>query len=371
MSLVIGVPRESATGETRVAMTPQVLKKLKKLGLEVQIEKGAGDGASIPDSLYSQEGAQLVSREEAWSAQIVLKIQPPSADEINLLKTGSLLVALLAPYDPNGPIAGLVSKKVDALALELIPRTSRAQSMDVLSSQAGIAGYRAVLEAAVRYPRFFPMMMTSAGMAKPAKSIVLGAGVAGLQAIATLKKLGTQVEAYDVRPEVKEQIESLGAKFIDLDIGESGSGQGGYAKELSAEAKAKQQALLTEKLKAADVIVTTANIPGKKAPTLVSEEAVKGMRPGSVIIDMAAPTGGNCPLTEPGKIAVKHGVTLVGILNYPALTPFDASQFFAGNMFHLLSILTKKDGDKATLHLNFEDDIIEAACVSHQGQKRK
>ena len=371
MSLVVGVPRESFPGETRVAMTPQIVKKIKKMGLEVRIESGAGASASIPDSLYTQEGALIVAKEDAWKGAIVLKIQPPTENEIALLPSGTLFISLLAPYDPSGPIQSLVGRKVDAIALELIPRTSRAQSMDVLSSQAGIAGYRAALEAATNYPRFFPMMMTSAGMAKPAKSIVLGAGVAGLQAIATLRKLGTQVEAYDVRPEVKEQIESLGAKFISLDIGESGSGQGGYAKELSADSKAKQQALLTEKLKGADVIITTANVPGRKAPTLITAEAVKGMRAGSVIIDMAAPTGGNCALTEPGKIVVKNGVTLVGLTNYPALMPFDSSQFFAGNMAHLLAILIQKDNNNVSLNLNFEDDIIEAACVSHQGQKRK
>lgn len=371
MSIRIGVPKESVAGETRVALTPLTVKKLKKLGVQVAIESGAGLSASIPDAAYVAEGAEIVDRASAFKCKIVAKVQAPSDDEIGLLEPGSLYISHLTPYVQDGPISKLVARRVDAIALELIPRTSRAQSMDVLSSQAGIAGYRACVEAAAHYPRFFPMMMTSAGSAKAAKSIVLGAGVAGLQAIATLRKMGTQVEAYDVRPEVKEQIESLGAKFIDLDIGESGSGTGGYAKELSAEAKAKQQQLLTDKLKTADIIVTTANVPGRKAPTLITEEAAKGMRAGSVIIDMAAPSGGNCPLTEANKTVVKNGVTIVGITNYPALVPFDASQFYGGNIVHLLGlIITNKDGN-VSMSLNFEDDIIEAATVSHNGQKRK
>lgn len=371
MSIRIGVPKESVAGETRVALTPLTVKKLKKLGVNVAIETGAGLSASITDAAYVAEGAEIVDRATAFKCKIVAKVQAPSDDEIGMLEPGSLYISHLTPYLADGPIAKLVARKVDAIALELIPRTSRAQSMDVLSSQAGIAGYRACVEAAAHYPRFFPMMMTSAGMAKPAKSIVLGAGVAGLQAIATLKKMGTQVEAYDVRPEVKEQIESLGAKFIELDIGESGSGTGGYAKELSPEAKAKQQQLLTDKLKTADIIVTTANVPGRKAPTLITEEAAKGMRAGSVIIDMAAPSGGNCPLTEANKICVKNGVTIVGITNYPALVPFDSSQFYGGNIVNLLGlIITSKDGN-VSMNLNFEDDIIEAATVSHNGQKRK
>jgi NAD(P) transhydrogenase subunit alpha len=251
--------------------------------------------------------------------------------------------------------------------MELIPRTSRAQSMDVLSSQAGIGGYRAVLEAASRYGRFFPMMMTSAGSAKACKFAVLGVGVAGLQAIATARKLGAMVEAYDVRKEVREQILSLGAKVIDLDVGEEGSGTGGYAKELSEEAKRKQQAALTERLKGFDVIVSTANIPGRKSPVLITEDAVKGMRPGSVIVDMAAANGGNCPLTEADKIVIKHGVVLVGITNYPALVPSDASHFYAQNLVNLLDILwTKKEGS-ASQELNLTDDIVAASLVTHKG----
>jgi NAD(P) transhydrogenase subunit alpha len=242
--------------------------------------------------------------------------------------------------------------------------------MDVLSSQAGIAGYRAVLEAAARYGRFFPMMMTSAGSSKPCRLAVLGVGVAGLQAIATARKLGAVVEAYDVRPEVKEQILSLGAKFIDIDVGESGSGAGGYARELSEEAKRRQQAALMEKIKAFDVVITTANVPGRKAPTLVAEEAVRGMRPGSVIVDMAAPSGGNCPLTEPDRTVVKHGVTIVGTTNFPALVPTDASAYFAQNLVNLLDLFWVESPDTKgarSLKLSTDDDIIAASLVTHQG----
>ena len=360
------------TPETRVALTPLAVKKLKKLGFKVVVEKDAGIKAGFTNDSYVAEGAEIASADEVWNCDVIAKINPPTNDQVQKAKEGSLLIANLVPYSADSKIDQLVQKKVNAISLELIPRTSRAQSMDVLSSQAGIAGYRASLEAGTQYLRFVPMMMTSAGMAKPAKAIVLGAGVAGLQAIATLKKMGAQVEAYDVRPEVKEQIESLGAKFIELDIGESGSGTGGYAKELSAEAKAKQQKLLTDKLKTADIIVTTANIPGRKAPVLVTDEAVNGMRAGSVIIDMAAPTGGNCTLTKPNCVIKHNNVTIVGITNYPSLVPGDSSQFFAGNICHLMNILVdpKAQGGNLKINLNFEDDILNASTVSFAGERR-
>jgi NAD(P) transhydrogenase subunit alpha len=256
------------------------------------------------------------------------------------------------------------------MSMELIPRTSRAQSMDALSSQANIAGYRAVLEATTHYKRFFPMMMTSAGSAKAAKVAVLGAGVAGLQAIATARRLGASVESYDVRPEVKEQILSLGAKFIELDVGEQGSGSGGYAKELSEEGKRKQQAALTERLKKFDVIISTANIPGRKAPVLITEDAVKGMRTGSVIVDMAAANGGNCPLSEADKIVTKHNVTIVGLTNFPGLVPADSSNFYARNLATLLGLMAVAKDGKVTLNVNLEDDIIAASLTTYQGQVR-
>lgn len=359
----IGVPRESRVGETRVAATPDSIKKLKKKGFHVCVERGAGTLAQYPDAAYEAAGAELVDTVTAWGADVVTKIHKPSSAELKLLKKGSVFISLLEPYAKDGTLEALAAAGVDSLALEWIPRTSRAQSMDVLSSQAGVAGYRAVLESATHYGRFFPMSMTSAGSVKACKFCVLGVGVAGLQAIATARKLGAIVEAYDVRPEVRDQIISLGAKPIDLDIGESGTGTGGYAKELSEEAKRKQQELLAQKLKAFDIIVTTANIPGRKSPTLVVEDVVKGMRAGSVIVDMAAANGGNCPLTEADKVVVKHGVKLIGITNYPALTPTDASHFFGMNCVNLLDVLFEKD----TRNLNMADDIVAAACATKQG----
>lgn len=377
--MIIGIPRETRAKETRVAATPDSVKKFCKKGFSVHIEKSAGMSAGFSDEDFLRVGepgqVQIVDRDDAFSANIVFKIHPPSEAEVKLFKRGSLLISLLEPFrteQEGGVLEKLASAAIDAIALEWIPRTSRAQSMDVLSSQANIAGYRAVIEAARHYSRFFPMMMTSAGSAKPAKLIVLGAGVAGLQAIGTARRLGCQVEAYDVRPEVKEQIQSLGAKFIELDVGEAGSGSGGYAKELTKDAQAKQQQLLTEKLSKADIIITTANIPGRKAPVLITEEAVRGMRAGSVIIDLAAATGGNCPLTIADEIVCKHGVVLVGTTNYPALMPSDASSFFARNIWNLMSILMEDQGIEKSpkIRLNLEDDIIAGSLAVYQGQLR-
>ena len=359
----IGVPKETRLGETRVASTPDAVKKFIKKGYQVVVEKGAGAAAKYTDELFASSGAQIVDRETTFGADIVLKIHKPTPIEIRLMKKGALLVSLLEPYNKDGTLEGLAEAGVNAIALEMIPRTSRAQSMDVLSSQAGLAGYRAVLEAASRYGRFFPMMMTSAGSTKACKMAVLGCGVAGLQAIATGRKLGAMIEAYDVRPEVKEQIISLGAKNIELDIGETGSGTGGYAKELSPEAKLKQQAALTAKLKNFDIIISTANIPGKKAPVLIQEEAVIGMRAGSVIVDMAAANGGNCPLSEADKIVEKHGVILVGITNFPALTPTDSSHFFAQNLVNLLDVVWNAEKTE----INLADDIVAAALTVNKG----
>lgn len=368
MLMQIGVPKESAESETRVAISPETVKKFKQRGLEVLIEKGAGERAYFSDSEYTKQGAVLVDRAKAMSAPVVVKINPPTTEEISAMTSGAWLIAMLEPYSTD--FSKLAQAGINAIAMELVPRTSRAQSMDVLSSQANIAGYRAVLEAVVQYPRFFPIMMTSAGMARPAKLIVLGVGVAGLQAIATARRLGASVEAFDIRPEVKEQILSLGAKYVEIDVGESGTGAGGYAKELSAEAKAKQQAELTERLKKYDVIITTANIPGRKAPILVTEAAVLGMRPGSVIIDMAAPTGGNCVFTEPGKIVEKQGVKIVGLKNFAAMVPADSSQFYGANVLALMELFIQKKEANLEWVVNFEDDIIAATVVTHQGQVR-
>lgn len=363
----IGIVKESVSDEKRVSAIPETVKKLKKKGFQIVIEQGAGEKAGFSDQEYVQVGAEVVDTPTAWGAEIVFKIHRPNDNEVSLLKRDSLLFALLEPYKKDGLIEKLAAAGIKACALELIPRTSRAQSMDVLSSQANIAGYRAVLEGASHYGHFLPVMMTSAGMAKAAKVVILGVGVAGLQAIATARRLGAQVEAFDVRSATREQVLSLGAKFIDLDLGEEGSGSGGYAKELSEEGKRKQQQLLGERLKKADIIITTANIPGKRSPILVTEETVQGMRAGSVIVDMAAANGGNCPLTELNKVTVKHGVTLVGYSNYPSLIAADSSLFFGNNLLNLLSIMIKLDNGSPSLNLDRQDDIIAATLVTENG----
>lgn len=367
----IGVPNETVANETRVAISPQIIKKLRKKNFNVFVEKGAGDRAGFSDKEFSQEGAELVDRERVFNSNIIFKIHCPEEEDISKIQEGSLVLSLLDPYKNQNLIQKLADKQINAIAMELIPRTSRAQSMDVLSSQANIAGYRAVLEAFQHYPRFAPMMMTSAGMAKPCRLAVLGVGVAGLQAIATARRLGCSVEAYDVRPEVKEQILSLGAKCIEVKLEESAIGEGGYAKELSQEAQKALQDQLQEKLKSFDVIITTANIPGKKSPILVLENTVQSMRPGSVIVDMAAANGGNCPLTECDTVTEKHNVKLVGISNYPSMLPSDSSNFYANNLSNLLELLIEKKDESMKLHYNLEDDIVEASLVTFEGKLRK
>ncbi|VFM96718.1 MAG: NAD(P) transhydrogenase subunit alpha [Candidatus Kentron sp. G] len=364
----IGIPKETIPGESRVAAVPEMVKKFCSKGFAVCVEKSAGESAHFPDDAYAQAGARLVGTDEALDADLVLKVGLPALGEIDKMQEASVLCALLDPCRNEEVLARLAGKGVTALAMELIPRTTRAQSMDVLSSQAGIAGYRAVIEAASHYPRFFPMMMTSAGAARPAKFIVLGAGVAGLQAIATARRLGCDVEAFDVRPAVREEIQSLGAKFIDLDIGETGAGEGGYAKELSEEGKKRQQAALTEYLKKANVIVSTALIPCRDAPVLVTEEAVEGMAEGSVIIDLAAAFGGNCPSSKPDQVVVEHGVTIIGHTNYPAMVPGDASAFYARNLFNLVSILVEEKEGALSWKDFTEDDISAAATVTRGGE---
>jgi NAD(P) transhydrogenase subunit alpha len=372
MACTIGIPKETLPKETRVAMTPEIAKKLVAKKYRILIESGAGEKAGFSDADFQSAGAEVVrSRAQVLGADLVWKIQRPSAEDVAALKQGGAIACLLDPFLQDDLFEKIASRRVSALCLELVPRTSRAQSMDVLSSQANIAGYRAVLEATRFYPRFFPMMMTSAGSAKAAKVVVLGAGVAGLQAIATARRLGAAVEAYDVRPEVKEQIQSLGAKFIEIDIGESGSGSGGYAKELSPEARKKLDAGLAERIRKADVVITTAAIPGRKAPLLVPESTVIGMRSGSVIVDMAASTGGNCELTVMDEVVSKHGVTIVGAGNWPALMPADSSAFFARNLMNLLAIHVREEKESGpTLQFNLDDDIIAAALVTHDGQIR-
>ncbi|MET0101656.1 MAG: Re/Si-specific NAD(P)(+) transhydrogenase subunit alpha [Sedimenticola sp.] len=359
----IGVPKESVAGETRVATTPEVVKKLVGKGFEVLVERGAGVDARFTDEAYEAEGATLVDAGTALAADIVAKVRKPSQDEVAAMSDGAILISMIETCEDDGTLAALHAGNVRTIALERVPRISRAQSMDVLSSQANIGGYRAVIEASAHYGRFLPLMMTSAGSAKPARLVILGVGVAGLQAIATARRLGADVYAYDVRPETKEQIESLGAKAIELDLGESGSGEGGYAKELSDEAKAKQQAMLADELAKAHVIITTALIPCRPAPTLVTEDVVKRMREGSVIVDLAAANGGNCPLTEKDQVVIKHGVTLVGHTNYPAMVASDASAFFANNIANLLNIMVDKGEEGPVLKDLDEDEITQAALV--------
>jgi len=366
----VGIPKETTAGETRVAATPESVKKLRAAGLAVAIESGAGLSAHFPDTAYQAAGAEIVDHARALASDVVFKIHKPMPAEIRRLKRGGVLISLLDMCHDDGTFDLLADQGVDSFALEMMPRLSRAQTMDVLSSQANIAGYRAVLEAARLYGHFFPMMMTSAGSAKPARVVVLGAGVAGLQAIATARRLGAQVWAYDVRPEVKEQVQSLGAKFIEFDLGESGSGQGGYAKVLSPEARVKQQHLLQQELKKADVIVSTALIPCMPAPVLITEEAVEGMPEGAVIVDLAAATGGNCPLTVPDQIVLKHGVILCGITNFPALMPSDASNFFARNLYNFLMLMLDNSNGAPQFRNYFDDEITSMTLITHQGKVR-
>lgn len=353
----LGIPKETLAGESRVATTPEVAKKLVASGLEVLLERGAGEGSHYVDSAYEAVGATVCDRAAAFGCDIVAKVRKPDADEVRLMQDGAVFIGHAETCDEDPVISAMHARGVTVMAMERVPRISRAQSMDALSSQSNIAGYRAVIEAANHFGRFVPLMMTSAGSAKPARVIVLGAGVAGLQAIATARRLGGDVYAYDVRPETREQIESLGAKAIVLDIGEGGSGEGGYAKELSDEGKARQQAMLADELAKAHIIISTALIPCRPAPTLIAEDVVQRMREGSVIVDLAAATGGNCPLTECDRVVVRHGVILVGHTNYPSMMPSDASSFYAKNIANLLDIMLDRDDDKLAMK-DLDDDEV-------------
>lgn len=364
----IGIPRERVNNETRVAATPKIVRKYVSLGLGVKVERAAGTKAHFSDEAYTDAGAELVDQREAMQADIVLKVNRPNSEEARLFKSGSVLITQMQACTTDDLVTDLANVGVATFALERVPRISRAQNVDVLSSQSSISGYRAALKAAELYGSFFPMMMTSAGTARPANVLVLGAGVAGLQAIATARKLGARVFGYDVRPEVKEQVESLGAKFVALELDEEGSGIGGYAKKLSKETQARQQELLSIQIMAADIVISTAAIPCRPAPILIPEQTVKGMRNGAVIIDMAAASGGNCPLTEVDQTIVRHGVIICGITNYPALMPNDSSSFFAHNLMNFVNLLVeKKDG---IFHLKdfSADEITAASLTTHSGE---
>jgi NAD(P) transhydrogenase subunit alpha len=372
MAAQVFVPKECAPREQRVAATPETIKKLVKAGLSVSVEAGAGAGAHIADKQYQDAGATLVTdARAAWSsADVVIKIAPPQqnarlgADEASLLKEGAVLVCHVWAHKNMPLVKTLVARKVTCLAMELVPRISRAQTMDALSSQANIAGYKAVLVAASRLAKYFPLLMTAAGTIHPARVVIMGAGVAGLQAIATARRLGAVVEVSDIRPEVKEQVESLGGKFIDLPELESGSGEGGYAKEVTPEFLAKQQAIVSARVAAADVVITTAQVPGRPAPRLITEDMVKQMREGAVIVDLAADSGGNCALTKNNEELVAHGVTILGYSDLPNTMAEDASAMFARNIFALLSPFAK-DG---ALTLDFEDEVIAGTTLTHAGE---
>ena len=371
--MLIGVPAETQAGETRVAVTPETAKKLISQGHSVRVQSGAGVAASVPDAAYAAVGAEVVDAASAWGADVVLKVRAPQDQELGLLRAGSAVVGMLEPFNADG-LQRLASAGATGFALEAAPRTTRAQSMDVLSSQANIAGYKAVMLAADKYQRFFPMLMTAAGTVKAARVVILGVGVAGLQAIATAKRLGAVIEATDVRPSVKEQVESLGAKFIDVPFEsqeekDAAEGVGGYARPMPQSWLDRQKVEVAKRVALADVVITTALIPGRAAPVLVTEEMVKAMKPGAVIIDIAAGKGanghdGNCPLTEAGKTVIKHGVTLVGETNLPALVAADASALYARNVLDFLKLVINKEG---ALHIDTEDDIVMACLVTRDG----
>ncbi len=364
----IAIAREIEVGEHRVALVPDIVAKLVKQGLEIWVESGAGEGSFFTNEAYEAAGAKIIYDTAAlWGeADILLKVGIPKDHEIHQLREGSMLISFLNPFGQPQVIQQLANRKITTFAMELIPRTSRAQSMDALSSQAGVAGYKAVLIAATALPKFFPMLTTAAGTIRPAKVFVMGAGVAGLQAIATARRLGAVVEAFDIRPAVKEEVQSLGAKFVEVTLEEETVAAGGYAKEISEASKQRTQEVLAEHVKSADVVITTAQVPGKKAPLLVTEDMVQQMQPGSVIVDLAAEQGGNCAGTEPGKDVVRHGVTIIGPINLPSSMPIHASQMYAKNISTLLQYLVQK----GELKLNFEDDIIADTCVTYAGEIR-
>ena len=375
--MLIGVPLETHAGETRVAVTPETAKKLIAQGHTVQVQAGAGVAASATDDAYRAVGAHLVDRAAALGADLVLKVRSPSDEECTLMKRGAALVGMLNPFDAAG-LQRLADAGLTSFALEAAPRTTRAQSMDVLSSQANIAGYKAVMMAADRYQRLFPMLMTAAGTIKAARVVVLGVGVAGLQAIATAKRLGAVIEASDVRPSVKEQVESLGAKFIDVpyetaEEKEAAEGVGGYARPMPASWLDRQKVEVAKRVAQADVVISTALIPGRPAPVLITEAMVQSMKPGSVIVDMAAgkgPSGtdGNCPLTQAGQTVQVHGVTLIGETNIPALVAADSSSLYARNVLDFLKLVTTKEGG---LQVPMDDDIVAACLMTQDGQVRR
>jgi NAD(P) transhydrogenase subunit alpha len=362
----IFVPKEEQPGELRVAATPETVKRLVKEGFTVHVAAGAGAAASFSDQAYEAAGAQRASGADWLQADVTLKVAPPTPQEAHTLRPGSLLLAFMAPHKNLEAVRVLAEHQVSVLAMELVPRITRAQPMDALSSQASIGGYKAVLVAATRLGKYFPLLMTAAGTIKPAKVVIMGAGVAGLQAIATAKRLGAQVEVSDIRAAVKEQVQSLGGKFIELPMMESGEGAGGYAREMGEEFLRKQREIVARHVAAADVVITTAQVPGKRAPVLLSREMVEGMRRGAVVVDLAVDSGGNCELSQPDREVEHHGVHVLGFTNLPATLPEDASTLYARNVLALL--LSTAKGGNVTLDL--ADDVIGPTLLTHAGEVR-
>ena len=363
----VGIIRETLENERRIAAVPETVSKMTKAGTEVLVEAGAGSGSFISDGEFEAAGARISSRDEILSsADVLLKVNKPAVDEIEKMKEGAILISFLQPFSSPDEIKKLAGRKVSALSMEMVPRITRAQRMDALSTMSTVAGYKVVLLAADASGRFFPMLSTAAGTIPPCKAIIIGAGVAGLQAIATAKRLGAVVTAFDVRPAAGEQVKSLGAEFVSLDVPhEQAEDTGGYAKELPPEFYQKEQEIIRKYSKDADIIISTALIPGKKAPVLITEDMVKEMKPGSVIVDMAVEFGGNCTLSEAGKEVVKHGVTIIGFSNIPAMMPVHASLLYAKNILAFLNLISP-DGKSATLDL--EDDIIKGSLITHAGE---
>jgi NAD(P) transhydrogenase subunit alpha len=360
----IAVPVEKQPGEARVALTPESIKKLVASGAEVVIEAGAGIKSGFLDDEYKAAGANLTSRAAVLEAEVLACVNRPEPDDLSKLKAGAVILGFLKPLDEPAALEPVVARQLTAFAVELIPRITRAQSMDALSSMATVAGYKAVIIAAEHLPRMFPLLMTAAGTVPPAKILVLGAGVAGLQAIATARRLGAVVEAYDVRAAAGQDVKSLGAKFLEVDLGSiETQDAGGYAKELSPEALKLGRDMVTKRAAASDVVITTAQVPGRKAPLMLTEEAVNGMRPGSVVVDLAASTGGNCALTQPGQTINHQGVTIMGPLNLPATVPGHSSQLYSRNLTTFLALIV----DKGNLKIDMTDEILKGACVAYQG----
>ncbi len=359
----IGVPKEGG-GERRVALIPSSIPKLTKAGFEVLVENGAGKESFFPNSEYEKNGAKIATRDEVWHADIILKVGLPTESEIASMKDGAHIIGLLNPFQNIPLMEKFASRNITSFAMELVPRTSRAQSMDALSSQASIGGYKAILLAANKLGQFFPMLTTAAGTITPARVLVIGVGVAGLQAIATARRLGAVVEAFDIRPQTKQEVESLGAKFIEINLEEKTEAGGGYAKEVSEEAKRKEREILAQHVRSSDVVITAAQVQGRKAPVLLTEEMIRGMKEGSVIVDMAAEQGGNCALTQPGKDIVHEGVTIMGPLNIPSMMPVNASQMYARNISTFLLNMTKE----GKLVVDVTDDIVKGSLVTKDGK---